>query len=156
MPPPDHLFYRIDVTGNASIGFFQCVWVVFLQPLPAIIPIPGVAGNTGLGIARNVLVVKNGDVVVAVSGGAGTLSEIGIALKIGRPVVALGHFDAIDGVPVDLLFVLLVPEAATDAHLDLLRQIASMLDRQDVRERLRQAKSGEDLYQVVVDIQNGQ
>ena len=37
MPPPDHLFYRIDVTGNASIGFFQCVWVVFLQPLPAII-----------------------------------------------------------------------------------------------------------------------
>ena len=60
-----------------------------------------------------------------------------------------------DGAPVDLLFVLLVPEAATDAHLELLRQIASMLDRQDVRERLRQASSGEDLYQVVVDIQNG-
>ncbi|PZQ43247.1 MAG: PTS fructose transporter subunit IIA, partial [Ectopseudomonas oleovorans] len=78
------------------------------------------------------------------------------------PISAVLHletavdFDAIDGVPVDLLFVLLVPEAATDAHLDLLRQIASMLDRQDVRERLRQAKSGEDLYQVVVDIQNGQ
>ena len=78
------------------------------------------------------------------------------------PISAVLHletavdFDAIDGVPVDLLFVLLVPEAATDAHLELLRQIASMLDRQDVRERLRQAKSGEDLYQVVVDIQNGQ
>ena len=53
---------------------------------------------TGLGIARNVLVVKNGEAVVAVSGGPGTLSEIGIALKIGRPVVVLGHFDAIDGV----------------------------------------------------------
>lgn len=53
---------------------------------------------TGLGIARNVLVVKNGKAVVAVSGGAGTLSEIGIALKIGRPVVVLGHFDALDGV----------------------------------------------------------
>jgi len=38
----------------------------------------------------------------------------------------------------------------------LLRQIASMLDRQDVRERLRQANNGGDLYQVVVDIQNGQ
>lgn len=53
---------------------------------------------TGFGIARNVLVVKNGEVIVAVSGGAGTLSEIGVALKIGRPVVALGHFGTLPGV----------------------------------------------------------
>ncbi|MCD5993294.1 PTS IIA-like nitrogen regulatory protein PtsN [Pseudomonas sp. CDFA 602] len=78
-----------------------------------------------------------------------------------EPVSAVVHldspvdFDAIDGAPVDLLFVLLVPEAATDAHLELLRQIASMLDRADVRERLRSAKSGEALYQVVLDVQNG-
>lgn len=64
-------------------------------------------------------------------------------------------FDAIDGAPVDLLFVLLVPEAATDEHLELLRQIASMLDRSEVRERLRQAQSSDALYQVVVDAQNG-
>ena len=64
-------------------------------------------------------------------------------------------FDAIDGAPVDLLFVLLVPEAATDEPLELLRQIASMLDRSEVRERLRQAQSSEALYQVVVDAQNG-
>ena len=64
-------------------------------------------------------------------------------------------FDAIDGAPVDLLFVLLVPEAATDEHLELLRQIASMLDRSEVRQRLRQAQSSEALYQVVVDAQNG-
>ena len=77
------------------------------------------------------------------------------------PISAVLHleaavdFDAIDGAPVDLLFVLLVPEAATDEHLELLRQIASMLDRAEVRERLRQAQSNEDLYQVVVDVQNG-
>ena len=77
------------------------------------------------------------------------------------PISALLHlntsvdFDAIDGRPVDLLFVLLVPEAATDEHLELLRQIASMLDRADVRDRLRSAKSGEALYQVVLDVQNG-
>jgi uncharacterized protein (TIGR00725 family) len=53
---------------------------------------------TGLGIARNVLVVKNGEAAVAVSGGAGTLSEIGVALKLGRPVVALGHFGSLEGV----------------------------------------------------------
>ncbi|ATN08735.1 PTS IIA-like nitrogen regulatory protein PtsN [Pseudomonas lactis] len=78
------------------------------------------------------------------------------------PVSALLHlekpidFDAIDGAPVDLLFVLLVPQAATDAHLELLRQIASMLDRKDVRDKLRSASSNEALYQVVLDEQNGQ
>jgi PTS system nitrogen regulatory IIA component len=77
------------------------------------------------------------------------------------PISAVLHldaavdFDAIDGAPVDLLFVLLVPEAATDEHLELLRQIASMLDRSEVRERLRQAQSSESLYQVVVDVQSG-
>ena len=79
-----------------------------------------------------------------------------------KPVSALMHldapidFEAIDGAPVDLLFVLLVPEAATDAHLELLRQIASMLDRKDVRDKLRSASSNEALYQVVLDEQNGQ
>lgn len=53
---------------------------------------------TGLGIARNVLVVKNGDVVAAVAGAAGTLSEIGIALKLGRPVVAIGAYATLPGV----------------------------------------------------------
>ena len=72
-------------------------------------------------------------------------------LRLDTPV----DFDALDGAPVDLLFVLLVPEAATDEHLELLRQIASMLDREDVRQRLRQAPSNESLYQVVVDVQNG-
>ncbi|MCX7081725.1 MAG: PTS IIA-like nitrogen regulatory protein PtsN [Pseudomonas sp.] len=77
------------------------------------------------------------------------------------PISALMHldapidFDAIDGAPVDLLFVLLVPQAATDAHLELLRQIASMLDRKEVREKLRSAATNEALYQVVLDEQNG-
>ena len=71
-----------------------------------------------------------------------------------RKIDAAVDFDAIDGAPVDLLFVLLVPEAATDAHLELLRQIASMLDRSEVRASLRQAASSEALYQVVVDTQN--
>ncbi|NBA97105.1 PTS IIA-like nitrogen regulatory protein PtsN [Pseudomonas sp. R5(2019)] len=78
------------------------------------------------------------------------------------PISALLHldapvdFDAIDGAPVDLLFVLLVPEAATDAHLELLRQIASMLDRKEVRDRLRAAGNNESLYNVVLEVQNGQ
>ncbi len=82
---------------------------------------------------------------------AGCTSPVSAVLRLDAPV----DFDAIDGEPVDLLFVLLVPEAATDEHLELLRQIASMLDREDVRARLRQAQTSESLYQVVVDVQSG-
>jgi uncharacterized protein (TIGR00725 family) len=53
---------------------------------------------TGIGHMRNFLVVKNGDAAVAVEGGAGTLSEIGLALKSGIPVVAIGRWSGIDGV----------------------------------------------------------
>lgn len=53
---------------------------------------------TGLGPMRNFLVVANGDVAVAVEGGSGTLSEIGLALKIGRPVVGLGRWAGLPGV----------------------------------------------------------
>lgn len=76
------------------------------------------------------------------------------------PISAVLHleeavdFDSVDGAPVDLLFVLLVPEEATDEHLELLRQIASMLDRDEVRSRLRQAPDSQSLYQVVVDVQS--
>ena len=48
---------------------------------------------TGAGHARNLAVVCSGDVVVAVGGEYGTLSEIGLAKKIGRPVVALESWD---------------------------------------------------------------
>ncbi len=53
---------------------------------------------TGLGPMRNYLVVLNGEAVIAVEGSAGTLSEIGLAMKIGRKVIALGHWAAVDGV----------------------------------------------------------
>ncbi|HVM01919.1 MAG TPA: TIGR00725 family protein [Acidimicrobiales bacterium] len=52
-----------------------------------------VAVATGLGEARNALVVGAADAVVAVAGGYGTLSEIALALKAGKPVVGLGTWD---------------------------------------------------------------
>jgi uncharacterized protein (TIGR00725 family) len=51
-----------------------------------------VALATGLGELRNGLVVRGADAVVAVGGGHGTLSEIGFALKLGRPVVGVGSW----------------------------------------------------------------
>ena len=48
---------------------------------------------TGLGEARNALVVRAADAVVAVGGAWGTLSEIALALKTGRPVIGLGTWE---------------------------------------------------------------
>ncbi len=48
---------------------------------------------TGTGHARNLAVVCSGDVIIAVGGEYGTLSEIGLALKVGRPVVALRSWE---------------------------------------------------------------
>ncbi len=60
---------------------------------------------TGIGHARNLSVVASGDVVIALGGAWGTLSEIGLARSIGRPVILLDTWQieppegaALDGV----------------------------------------------------------
>lgn len=53
---------------------------------------------TGLGNARNAIVVLNGDAAIAVDGSTGTLSEIALALDYGRPVAGLDtHSIELDG-----------------------------------------------------------
>jgi uncharacterized protein (TIGR00725 family) len=56
-----------------------------------------VAIPTGLGELRNGLVVRTGDVVVAVGGAYGTLSEVALALKTGVPVLGIGTWE-IEGI----------------------------------------------------------
>jgi uncharacterized protein (TIGR00725 family) len=60
-------------------------------------PFVDTAVPTGLGEARNALVVRAADALIAVGGGYGTLSEIAFALKAGKRVVGLDSWD-IDGV----------------------------------------------------------
>ncbi len=48
---------------------------------------------TGIGEARNLLVIHNGEGAIAVGGAYGTLSEIAFALRAGRPVVGLGTWE---------------------------------------------------------------
>jgi uncharacterized protein (TIGR00725 family) len=52
-----------------------------------------IAIATGLGELRNGLVVRAADALVAIGGAYGTLSEVALALKLGRPVVGLGTWD---------------------------------------------------------------
>lgn len=77
---------------------------------------------------------------------AGCTTPMGAILHLDSPV----DFDAIDGAPVDLLFVLLVPETATEQHLTLLRQVAALFDNDSLRERLRSAPDSQALYQAAL------
>ncbi|MBN1879960.1 TIGR00725 family protein [bacterium] len=57
-----------------------------------IIPLP-----TGLGHARNAVLTQCADAVIAISGGYGTLSEIALALKMGKPVLGIETRADIEG-----------------------------------------------------------
>ena len=70
---------------------------------------------TGTGQARNLAVVCSGDVVIAVGGEYGTLSEIGLARKVGRPVVVLEGWDLGEHVTVTP-----APLAAVEAAFELI------------------------------------
>lgn len=50
---------------------------------------------TGLGQARNTLVAATGQALIAIGGGWGTLSEIALGLRLGRPVVLLGGWSGL-------------------------------------------------------------
>jgi uncharacterized protein (TIGR00725 family) len=52
-------------------------------------PFVDVVIASGLGLARNVVLVASADAVVAVGGGSGTLAEMALAWQLGKPVVAL-------------------------------------------------------------------
>lgn len=68
---------------------------------------------------------------------------IGALFVLQEPV----DFDAIDRKPVDIVFVLLVPEEATEQHLQTLKMLAEKFNQEDFRNRLRQAQSDEALFQ---------
>jgi uncharacterized protein (TIGR00725 family) len=79
-----------------------------------------VALPTGLGEARNAVVVRAADAVVAVGGGYGTLSEMALALKAGIPVVGLGTWElSRDGAPVEAVARADDPDRAVAMALEL-------------------------------------
>ncbi len=57
------------------------------------IPIP-----TGLSEGRNLIIINCSDLLIAIGGGYGTLSEIGFALKSGKPVIGINTWKNIPGI----------------------------------------------------------
>ena len=73
--------------GGTTIGILPGFSVEDANPF---IDIPIV---TGLSHARNVIIVRSSDTLIAVAGEYGTLSEIAIALKLGKPVIGIGSWN---------------------------------------------------------------
>jgi PTS system nitrogen regulatory IIA component len=88
-------------------------------------------GSTGLGQG---IAIPHGRI-------KGLKEARGAFLRLKQPVA----FDAPDGKPVSQVFVLLVPELATDLHLQLLSELAQMFSERTFRERLAAATSAQDL-----------
>ncbi|MDD5734258.1 TIGR00725 family protein [Methanothrix soehngenii] len=59
-------------------------------------PYVGISVATGMSHARNAIIVRSSDAVIALPGEYGTLSEIALALKMNKAVISLGSWD-IDG-----------------------------------------------------------
>ncbi len=72
----------------------------------------------------------------------------GAFLQLQKPV----QFDSIDNQPVDLVFGLLVPSSATDEHLQILAQLASMFSNADFCEQLRQAQRQDEVLRLITQL----
>jgi PTS system nitrogen regulatory IIA component len=69
----------------------------------------------------------------------------GVFARLDRPI----DFEALDGQPVDLLFLLLAPEAAGADHLKALARVARLLRDPEVARKLRESRDAEAIYVVL-------
>ena len=69
----------------------------------------------------------------------------GLFARLDRPI----DFEALDGQPVDLMFLLLAPEAAGADHLKALARVARLLRDSEVAHKLRDARDAEAIYAVL-------
>jgi nitrogen PTS system EIIA component len=90
-------------------------------------------GSTGLGQG---LAIPHGRI-------KGLKEAVGAFVRLAQPV----PFDAPDGKPVSLVFLLLVPEQATEQHLRVLSELAQMLSDRELRDKLSTATDAGTLHQ---------
>jgi len=92
-------------------------------------------GSTGLGQG---VAIPHGRI-------KGLKEAVGAFVRLATPV----PFDAPDGKPVTLVFVLLVPEQATELHLQILSELAQMFSDRELRERLAAEQDSSSLHQTI-------
>ena len=77
----------------------------------------------------------------------GLKNPLAAVVRVQQPI----PFDAPDDVPVSLLIFLLVPEAATQRHLEILSEIAEMLSDRELRERLMSEPEAAGVHKLISD-----
>jgi PTS system nitrogen regulatory IIA component len=96
-------------------------------------------GSTGLG--RGVA-IPHGRI-------KGLKEAVGALVRTRQPI----PFDAPDAQPVNLIFVLLVPDRATDAHLQILSELAQMFSDKVFRDKLLAAPGAPELHELITQWQ---
>jgi len=96
-------------------------------------------GSTGLGQG---VAIPHGRV-------KGLREAVAAFVKMQNPI----PFDAPDGLPVNFIFVLLVPERATDMHLQLLGELAQMFSDQSFRDQLQSTDDPAAIHKLFADWQ---
>ena len=99
-------------------------------------------GSTGLGHG---VAIPHGRI-------KGWKAPMAAVLQLAQPI----GFDAPDEQPVGLLIFLLVPEAATQKHLEILSEIAELLSDADLRERIKSAASVDELHGLIANWKSAQ
>ena len=99
-------------------------------------------GSTGLGHG---VAIPHGRI-------KGLKAPMAAILQLEKPI----GFDAPDELPVGLLIFLLVPEAATQKHLEILSEIAEMLSDASLREKLSASESAAELHSLIANWQSTQ
>jgi len=99
-------------------------------------------GSTGLGHG---VAIPHGRI-------KGLKSPLAAVFQLARPI----GFEAPDELPVALMIFLLVPEAATQKHLEILSEIAEMLSDADLRVKLAACADAAELHQLIANWQSDQ
>jgi PTS system nitrogen regulatory IIA component len=135
--PPSNI--ALDVDAPSKPRLFDAVGELFASSnhlAPAMVAASLTAreklGSTGLGQG---IAIPHGRI-------KGLSEAIGAFARLRTPIA----FDAPDGKPVGQVFVLLVPEQATDLHLQLLSELAQMFSERAFRDKLAAAASADDLH----------
>jgi PTS system nitrogen regulatory IIA component len=70
---------------------------------------------------------------------------VGFFVKLAKPI----NFDAPDNQPVDLIFCIIIPEHATDEHLQILASLAKIFSQPSIREAIRTARTNADVTRII-------
>lgn len=145
--PPAHVLVQVDATSKKRA--FEEAGLLFenLHGLSRSLVTDSLfsrerLGSTGLGHG---VAIPHGRI-------KGLKMPMAAVLQLAHPI----GFDAPDEQAVNLLIFLLVPESATQKHLEILSEIAEMLSDASLREKMAASSSAADLHELIVKWQSAQ